>query len=261
MGRALPLWVAGALAGASAEAKQPIYLREGERMNIEVAVPSPRWYALTPVAADYANPLPCPSKGECAVEIKYTWVELPALAGQSIIEVSSVPELRSPGTHRIRPSAEPLGLATMYDIADTFELVIRRDDTYAGYASELIGVPFVLNPTLRPDGAHQTDARVGADCVALVIYGQRRMGHMVPYVAPSALDRYTDPVQGPIQAGDVLHFGFQTAILVEDRGVIGALDDPDRVLQTWHGLAEILVFGALPYKDAPVTALRWKTPL
>ena len=251
--------LAGALLGGVAQAKQPIYLREGEVLRIEVAVPSPRWYALMPVAADYANPLPCPATGDCAVELRYTWTELPALAGQSTIDVSSVPELRTPGTHRIRPSAEPLpALASVYDIADTFELVVRRDDTYVGYASELIGVPFVLNPTNRPDGTHQTDARVGADCVALVIYGQRRLGHMVPYVAPSALDRYTEPVQGPIQAGDVLHFGFQTAILAEDRGVIGVLDDPDRVLQTWHGLAEILVFGALPYKDAPVTALRWK---
>lgn len=247
-----------ALAG-DARAGEPIFLLEGQALRLQSVAPDPRWYLLQPAAGDYQNPLPCPKKGDCAVPIRYTWIELTALRGQTSVEVSSVPELRTPGTHRVRPSGTPLlEVATPEDLPGAVEVVVRRDDTYVGYASELIGVPFVLNPTLGPDGRHQTDAREGADCVALVIYGQRRLGRDIPYVAPAALERWTAPVTGPVQAGDVLHFGFQTAILAEDRGTVGVVDAPDLVLQTWHGLAEILPFGELTYRDAPLQVLRWQ---
>lgn len=259
--RAAPLLVASALALSSAEARagDPIFLREGQHLKLQAVAPDTRWYMLTPVAGDYQNQLPCPKKGDCAVPLRYTWVELPALRGQMEIEVSTVPELATPGTHRVRPSAVELPPdALPEDLWSAVELVVRTDDTYVGYASELIGVPFVLNPTLTPEGKHQTDARLGADCVALVIYGQRRLGRDVPYVAPSALEPFTEPVVGPMMAGDVLHFGFQTAVLAEDRGTPGILDAPDLVLQTWHGLAEVKAFGELAYKDSPVRILRWK---
>ncbi len=235
----------------------PVFLRAGESYDVDASVPSPRWYLLDPVAADYQNPLAC--RGDCAVAIRYTWVELPALRGRSTLDVASVPELATPGTHRLRASAEALPAeATAADVDGTVELVVRRDDTYVGYASELVGVPFVLDPTGLPDGRHQTDARLGADCVALVVYGQRRLGRRVPYMSPHALLRFTEPAVGPVRAGDVLHFGFQTAILANDLGVVGVLDGPDLVLQTWHGLAEVLPFDELAYRDAPVQVLRWK---
>lgn len=241
-----------------AQAAPPLYVREGQPLRLEAAAPDPRWYLLTPVPGDYQNPLTCPAGEDCAAILRYTWVELPALRGQASILVSDVPELRTPGTHRIRPTSADLPAeAEAVDLTNAVELVVRRDDTYVGYASELIGVPFVLNPTVGLDGRHQTDARVGADCVALIIYGQRRLGRDIPYVAPAALTRWTQPVTGPVQVGDVLHWGFQTAILAEDRGEPGVVDAPDLVLQTWHTLAEIRPFGELPYRDAPLTVLRW----
>ncbi len=245
------------LALALALAAEPVFLRAREPHAVESGLPHPRWLLLEPVALDYENPLDCPSAGRCDAPITYQWRALSELDGQPAVEVSAHPLLSSPGTHRLLafegepppPSPELPGLV---------ELVVRAGDGYVGLASELIGVPFVLNPTTLPDGRHQTDARLGADCVALVIYGRRRLGERVPYVAPRGLLRFTDPVEGPVQAGDVLYYGFQTAILAEDLGETGVLDAPDRVLHTWHGLAELSTLGALPYRDAPVEPRRWR---
>src|SRR5204863_2951015 len=122
-------------------------------------------------------------------------------------------------------------------VAGWAAIVVRRDDTYAGYLTELVGTPFVFWPTGR-----EVDERLGADCVALVIYGRRRLGRRVPYVSPRGLAKLTarvaagrfprDPSRGspapvPIQVGDVVHFGFQTAVVVEDRPPRGVLTEHD----------------------------------
>lgn len=243
--------LAGALAG------DPTFLRVGEPLALSTPLEAPRWFLLEPLAEDYANPLPCPAVDRCDVPIHYAWRELIELRGRSSFDLGEVAALASPGTHRLLasdgelPSPDPA-------LPGLREIVVRLDDSYVGYASELLGVPFVLDPTRLPDGRHQTDARLGADCVALVVYGRRRLGERIPYVAPRALYRYTDLVAGPIQRGDVLNFGFQTAILAEDRGRPGVLDAPDLVLHSYHGLAEERTMGELPYRDAPVVVLRWR---
>lgn len=238
-------------------AAEPVFLRQGEAYQLSTEIVDPRWFLLQAVALDYENPLPCPSAGRCDVPIRYAWTELADLRGRRSLEPSQIPALSSAGTHRLLAAAgePPEPDPTQPGLR---EIVVRSDDSYVGYASELIGVPFVLNPTRLPDGRHQTDARLGADCVALVIYGQRRLGRQVPYVAPRALSRWADPVEGPVREGDVLDFGFQTAILAEDRGRLGEVDDDDRVLQTWHGLASWERFGDLPYHEAPLVVRRWR---
>lgn len=253
--------------GAAATALSVLFLRVGEPATLEAPVPrsSPapapetagvRWFLLLPVPADLANPLPCPRDARCDVPQAWRWEERTDLRGTLRVSVLDDPVLSRPGTHRILASpADPPDPTP--EAAGLVEVVVRPDDSYVGFATELVGVPFVLNPAVLPDGRHQADARLGADCVALVIYGQRRLGRRVPYVAPGALDRFTTPVDGPVRAGDVLDFGFQTAILAEDRGVVGVLDGPDRILHTYHQLAGFSTFQDLPYADAPVTLRRW----
>ncbi|WP_164000178.1 hypothetical protein [Pyxidicoccus caerfyrddinensis] len=233
------------------------FARVGESLPMtERSIPSPRWYLLAPLPLDYDN-TSCGQR--CVVPIVYAWRELPALRGLSAFDARDVPELASPGTHRLLARAEaPTAPPGASDLAAAWELVVRRDDSYAGYASELIGVPFVLFPRHLPDGRHQTDARLGADCVALTIYGRRRLGEAMPYVAPSALHRFTWRVTGPVRAGDVLHFGFQTAVLAEDRAPMGVLDAGDLILHTFHGLAEERSLGDVPYHSAPYEVRRWK---
>ncbi|OGI37442.1 MAG: hypothetical protein A2140_01825 [Candidatus Muproteobacteria bacterium RBG_16_62_13] len=124
-------------------------------------------------------------------------------------------------------------------------------------------VPFVLFPLATENGEHQTDARLGADCVALVIYGQRRMGRHIPYVSPPALKKFLTPVlprtdgNWPASRGDVLHFGFQTAVIYEDRKPYGVLNDDDLIIHTYHGRAEVVRFGALPYRSHRLEVYRW----
>jgi hypothetical protein len=210
----------------------------------------PTFHALLPRALDYDNPLRCASAA-CAAPIIYD--------PHPIAHAWRLDDAAGAGTHRFAVSLDgappPPGPGSL-------ALVRRRGDSYPGLAAELVGVPFVHVPA-RLAAGHQTDLRLGADCVALVIYGQRRLGRDVPYVAPRALPRFAPPVPaGPdgrvvVQSGDVLSFGFQTAILAEDRPPLGVLDDDDRVLHTYHGLAEETTFGALPYRGNPVTVLRW----
>jgi hypothetical protein len=197
----------------------------------------PRWFVARPVAADYDN-----TAGDAV--IRYEHVALPALDGQRRVDVAAVPALAGLGTHRLGVGGEV-----------RFAIVVRRDDSYVGYLTELIGVPFVLGPR-RAGGVHQTDARIGADCVALVIYGRRRLGERVAYMAPRALARRLIPVRRA-RAGDVLHFTWQTAVLYEDRGARGVVDADDLIIHTFHGVAEIARLGDVPYGRAQHRVLRW----
>ena len=121
-----------------------------------------------------------------------------------------------------------------------------------------------------PVRGEDPDLRRGADCVALAIYGRRRLGFAVPYVAPPALSRYADVIASaasisasigaatPIAAGDILHFGFQTAVLSRDRGRRGVLDGDDLVIHTYHGVAEEARVGDLPYRGHKLQIMRWR---
>jgi hypothetical protein len=188
--------------------------------------------------------------------------------------VDEVPELARPGTHRIwveiraegsTPLASPGGPAPVDPASawDLFELVVRRDDSYVGYLTELIGAPFVFWPVVVDGRGHQTDHRIGADCAAVVVYGQRRLGRAVRYVAPPALHRLARPVspgvgsQTWIREGDILHFGFQTAVVSRDLEPVGELDEHDLIIHSYHGLVDEVPFASLPYGRLPFVVLRW----
>ncbi|MDT8376629.1 MAG: hypothetical protein RQ867_07830, partial [Mariprofundaceae bacterium] len=146
-----------------------------------------------------------------------------------------------------------------------FQIVIRRGDNYPGMLTELIGVPFVYAPSAFNGSLHQTDLRIGADCVALVIYGKRRLGIKVPYFSPSRLLDVTTKIgsnksieTATIEEGDILHFGFQTAVISIDEPPIGKLSSNDIVIHTFHGFAEEKLLSELPYKASDFEILRWK---
>lgn len=226
------------------------------------------WYVLEPVAKDYDNVAGCvPITEGCVQPVSYRSRELAALRGREEVTAAELSKLLGLGTHWLRVT--PSGAISASDLIETkgrptsFELVVRRDDSYVGYLTERLGIPFVYLPALTPLGEHQTDAGLGADCVALVIYGQRRLGRRVPYMAPSALKRYTALVareaagEQPVAVGDILHFGFQTAVVSVDRNRMGQLDDEDLVIHTYHTRAEELPFSSLPYAHTPFEVRRW----
>jgi hypothetical protein len=250
---------------------------------------SARWFLARPIAGDYSNPGACPparrSDG-CHDLIGYDVTELESARGKLELEGSAPPALAALGPHRLAMSVEwegrlliwPEGSslhATDASLPAWLELVIGRDQGYVGRLTELLGVPFVLGPASLPDLGHQTDLRLGTDCVALAIYGRRRLGERWPHVAPAVLLEWLEPVGsapalvdaegrvadvGAVQEGDVLHFGFQTAVLARDNPPRGRLDATDIVIHAYHGLVEELPLARLPYRAQAVDVLRWPGP-
>lgn len=265
------------LTTGQANGRGPVFLLAGEPLAVSIGKGQAGpvgWFWLAPQAGDYDNLAHCghPALPGCHQPIRYRLEALPALRGRPGFQLSEVPALASPGTHRLvaSPDAQAGAWPEGEPLPPHLELVIRRDDTYPGLLTELIGVPFVHWPRPLPGRGHQTDLRLGADCVALVTYGRRRLGEPVPYAAPAALLRWTDEIARaddlvdlragkpiPVRTGDVLHFGFQTAVVSEDTPPLGRLDATDRIIHTFHGLAEEVDLADLPYRAGRVRILRW----
>lgn len=110
--------------------------------------------------------------------------------------------------------------------SNVFQVVVRNDDSYFGYLSELFRTPFILPPKKYSDGNHQTDLQVGSDCAEFLIYGRRRMGHDLKYGGPHRIKDYLLATDS-LEKGTIVHFETQTSVMYEDRGVIGQLDAPD----------------------------------
>lgn len=251
-------WTVIAFALGDLPNSQPVFILEDEVVEIRVSVEDavPKWYELLPKPLDYDNTEKCSPKSgpDCSVKIEWYWKEISEWHGKNnVFFQDNLPQFEL-GTHRFAvvsgelPSPEP---------ENTLEIVVRRDDTYVGYATELIGVPFVFWPK-AVQGGHQTDLRLGADCAATVTYGKRRMGHQVGYFAPKGMLRYLVEVEPTsVQVGDVLHFGFQTALLSQDTEPIGVLNDSDIILHSYHQLVEEVPLEQALYSGQPFKVYRW----
>lgn len=256
--------------GSNCISTLPAVRMRGRLIRCEPAeAPAWSWFVLEPAARDYDNSESCfPMTKGCTQPISYRYRELTSLHGKGQVSSRALQQALGPGTHWIHATlsnAPPGGHLELKSRPPGFELVVRRDDTYVGYLTELLGVPFVYLPALTPAGEHQTEARLGADCAALVVYGQRRLGKNLRYRAPPALVPFTQPIprdssgEQPIFEGDILYFGFQTAVLSQDRERIGVLDKEDLVIHTYHGRAEEVAFAALPYRRSAFEVRRWRT--
>ena len=193
-----------------------------------------------------------------------------------------MPMAATPGTHRIaltvtRPGGKHESWPVEFDpeilqpvSLQPLAIIVREVDDPPGRMTELLGLPFVETPRPIPLQGHPTDLRLGVNCAGLAIYGQRRMGARLPYMMPPALRRYTTLIASysgeapvatsnlPVRRGDLLHFGFQVAVLLEDRGRIGFLDPEDLVIHAYHAGVEELPYSRLPYRDLPFTIRRWR---
>lgn len=226
------------------------------------------WFVMEPLAHDYNNVATCiPVSAGCVQPISYRRRELADLRGREEVATSELVKLLGLGTHWIAIEYDPRDKTDLTETKERpapFQLNVRRNDSYVGYLTERLGLPFVYLPALTAAGEHQTDAGLGADCVALVIYGQRRLGRKIPYMAPTALKRYTTLVPRdtsgaqPVAEGDILHFGFQTAVVSSDRQRPGLLDNEDLIIHTYHDTAEEVPFASLRYGKSPFEVRRWK---
>ena len=239
---------------------KPIFIQETESFEIRVngAEPVLKWYALLPKPLDYDNTDFCtPDSGpECSVPIEWYWKEIVDFRGTFSVRTHENRQYFKTGTHRLTVVSDNQDLPEPIP-QNSLEVVVRRDNTYVGYATELIGTPFVFWPKQIENG-HQTDLRLGADCAATVIYGKRRMGHQVGYFAPKGLLRYLVEVEPTsVRVGDVLHFGFQTALLSKDTDPLGVLNESDIILHSYHELVEEIPFKQALYSGQPYKVYRW----
>ncbi|MFM2393891.1 MAG: hypothetical protein RLZZ546_1873 [Bacteroidota bacterium] len=134
---------------------------------------------------------------------------------------------------------------------------IREDNTYIGYLTELLNLPFLLGPKKIHNYGHQTDLRIGVDCAELAIYGRRRMGYKIPYCGPRNILKYLNQVN-EIKEGTIIHFRFQVSIVYKDLGIKGKLDNKDYLIHAHEDKVKIEKFKACNLNGYPFKIFEWK---
>lgn len=272
-----------------------IYLLEGDTVSVSSSSGfAVDWYIALPVRGEYGNLIPGGLPNGLGVDTLDYRVFLLA-AGEP--EVLLVPDedlgIPCPGIFYLiadPPSelrvdtvswAEPLN----YLYPDhVIQVVSRPSNDYIGYLFEMINTPFLMAPRFTPQGNQQADCRLGCDCAGLAVYGRRRMGFDIPYAGPLRILPYLTPVlpdlfapdssqipvvyrsgtgesvpvgDGGIACGDIVHFGVQVSIFLEDRGVIGILDPEDMLIQSWFDGPHVCAIAVCGFYNLPIRLYRW----
>jgi len=211
------------------------------------------WFSYKPVLKEYKN---CKDGIQKLEKIRYH-KEFICESNQIKVNTSK------PGTYYIGISSnfDTISIETYLPLylinKNIIQIVIRENDSYVGYVTELLGLPFILPPFIIEGVGHQTDLRVGADCAELAIYGMRRMGFNIPYCGPKGIIKYLLPTNKIIK-GTIVHFGFQVTILYEDKGIKGKLDDEDLIIHAFEDCVKIEPFGKTKLKKKKYKLYYWK---
>jgi len=180
-------------------------------------------------------------------------------------------EIASPGpdAHRGRGSG---GLRD-----DVMRVSIRRDDTYLGYLTEMYGQPYVWASAGVTDATHQSERLEGSDCADFVVYGARRAGKNIAYTWTGGLPEVTKLLSATgmrddrgvyrdnkgdalpfTKVGDLVLFPRHVGVLVEDRGVIGTLDDQDIIMHSLFDTPKEEPIADSGYADKALELRRFK---
>ncbi len=232
-------------------------------------------YATTPIAttdvpagaivAD-VHPTLTPDHGHGVGTMRYQLVATQGAAG-------SARTIASPGIEARRGRASG-GLTDAVT-----RVTIRKDDTYLGYLTEMFNQPYIwasAGPTAK---SHQSEHLEGSDCADFVVYGARRMGADIPYMWTGGLPAvtkllgggtrstdgvYRDAKGNPVPytvTGDMVLFPRHVGVLVEDRGMIGILDDQDLMMHTLFDSPKTEPIADSGYADRPLEVRRFKAKL
>ncbi|MBK7071881.1 MAG: hypothetical protein IPH44_06225 [Myxococcales bacterium] len=222
-------------------------------------------YAATPldarggaIAAD-VHPTLTPDHGHGLGTMRY---QLTATQGDRVVA--------SPGVDARRARAAG-GLTD-----DVQRVTLRKDDTFIGYLTEMMGQPYIWASAGPSDKAHQSEHLEGSDCADLMVYAARRAGFTIPYgwtgslkqharvLASGALaddgvyrDRNGVPVPFPAP-GDLILFPRHVGALTVDRGTIGVVDVDDLMIHTLFDSPKEQALRDSGYADNPIEILRWK---
>ncbi len=275
------------------------YARRGQKVLLRAQVNGGkarqvRWSKLVPAVDSVDNTTPrfhfepiayraepiaaCDDKLECPADVSGGLKVAPGLEGTGNMAFQVTVTLDS-GATVSTPGLEARDVGGLSP--SVMRVVVRKDDSYLGYLTELNGSPFIFG-SAGPDGRNQTDRLLGADCADLAVYGRRRLGAGAQYTstyhfdeqAPElaravaldggkATDRKGRAISfGPhgVKAGDVLHFpgSRHVAVLWEDRPPLGVLDASDLMFHTCWGPPTVEAIGDAPCASLPWRVLRWR---
>lgn len=143
---------------------------------------------------------------------------------------------------------------------DVLRVVVRRDESLLGYASELLNTPYIFG-SAGPDGRNQSDLLIGSDCADLVIYGRRRSGKKAEYTSSYGIDQQAKPLKAgaAVKVGDVIHFPStrHVALLYEDTAPLGVLNAEDLILHTCWAPPTVQPLGETGCASEPMRVLRF----
>jgi hypothetical protein len=206
-----------------------------------------------------ATPLPqCKGKLECPADVRPTLLPLTpgledvgTMAFQVAVRFTDGTTASSPGME----STVSGGLS-----ARVMRVVVRKDDTLIGFATELFNTPYIFG-SAGVDGKNQSDLLIGSDCADLAIYAFRRSGANASYTSSYAIDRQAHPLpqSKEVVSGDVLHFPHSrhVALLYQDNPPLGEVDDGDLILHTCWSPPRVQPLGRAPCTSKPFRVLRF----
>ncbi|MCD4701301.1 MAG: hypothetical protein K8S24_05520 [Candidatus Aegiribacteria sp.] len=247
------------------------------------------WQLLIPVRASYDNMLSGIGPVGLGVDtLLYIAVPFADYSEEALLVSgeNGVPEL---GTFYLAAGLETRDTLHLVNpphtsLTDVVQISLRPNDTYIGYLYELINTPFLMAPRRTPDGSHQSDSRLGTDCAGLAVYGKRRQGFDYSYLGAQRISEYLIPIgegsyepvassdiaifkndensvvpvgDDGLQPGDILHFGAQVSVFLEDRGITGILDSQDMVIQSWFSGPHVCTIKENGFFGLPVKLYRW----
>ena len=174
--------------------------------------------------------------------------------GPGTFYVGIMPEKQC--AEKVLESILPLHMQSEINVV---QIVCRANNRYIGFLSELFNTPFILVPAIIPSLGHQSDLRLGSDCAEFLIYGKRRQGFNIPYCGPKGIVYYLDPVnRDSLYNGCIIHFGEQVALLYDDRGIKGKLDDEDILLQCYERGPELITVKKSEFRNHSYKTFHWK---
>ena len=232
-----------------------IFIKVNDELEL-VSSEEKYWFFYNPVLKEYNNLL---NGANYLEEIEYK-TTLVSDRKSNRIEMNNL----KPGTYYIGVLSQPefIKIASSNPIHLTnkniIQVVVRANDSYLGFLTEQLGLPFILPPKMVGKYGHQTDLRIGADCAELAIYGRRRMGYNIPYCGPNGILKYLDTTDS-VSDGTIIHFGYQVSIVYKDKGEIGRLDGKDLIIHAINDRVKIEEFRNSDLKDKEFKLYNWKT--
>lgn len=149
-------------------------------------------------------------------------------------------------------------IVTSYNICDSgyvSQIIKTESEGYLGHLEELLNLPYVLSPRLYK-GSHQTELKLGVDCVSLVIYGRRKQGYKIPYCTPTAIKQYLQKTN-EYKKGVILHFGTHLTVLYTANNPL-KLEPHDLIIHAFKDKAEITPIGNTEFYTQPHQLFNWK---